>query len=87
VPFSGVADLTMHLTSYGATGPTGLFIYLWDFAENAWVEQPNVGWGDTSVAAPRTFVGPAGEIHVRVSNPNALQLTIERLDFTLSVER
>jgi hypothetical protein len=87
LPFQEVADLTLHLTSYGVTGPTGLLVYLWDFAESAWVEQPAVEWGDTRIPAAGRFVGPAGEIHVRVSNSNALQLSIERLDFTLAVER
>ncbi|MGH2523814.1 MAG: hypothetical protein ACRDH2_15015, partial [Anaerolineales bacterium] len=87
IPFRRVHDLTLHLTSYGAGGPTGLNIYLWDFEQSTWVEQPAPDWGDTTVASPERFVGPAGEIHVRVVNPAAPQVSIEALDFTLVVER
>ncbi len=88
--FSQVRDLTLHLTSYGALGSSGLNLSLWDFTENVWVLYKNVAWGDLALEAPARFVGPSGEIHVKVnisSNSTASSINIETLDFTLTVEK
>ncbi|MBI4771279.1 MAG: hypothetical protein HY784_12940 [Chloroflexi bacterium] len=86
--FSQARQLTLHLSSYGVTGPAGVLIDLWDFTENTWVSQPALMWGDNEIEAPARFVGPGGEIQVRVALPGASsQLNLETLDFTLVVDR
>lgn len=86
--FSKVRDLTLHLTSYGASGASGLNIYLWDFTEGVWVLHSGLNWGDISIPAPARFIGPRGEIQIKVGVPaSASQISIEAMDFTLTVDR
>jgi hypothetical protein len=86
VPFRTVTGLEMHLTSYGLTGAPALKVDLWDFAEGQWmpVDPAGLRWGDTAIPQPERFVGPGGEIQVRVANDGAPQVSVERLDFTLT---
>jgi hypothetical protein len=87
VSFNAVQGLTLHLDSYGLTGPSGVDVQLWDFTEGVWVPHTGLNWGSTDVTTPARFVGPSGEIQARVTNTGQLQVTIERLDFTLFAER
>ncbi|MCC6190471.1 MAG: hypothetical protein IT318_15695 [Anaerolineales bacterium] len=84
VPFKTAEGLVMHLTSYGQSGSAALEVALWDFSENNWVDVPAPVWGDNEISRPARFVGPGGEIQVRVANTGALQVSVERLDFTLT---
>jgi hypothetical protein len=84
--FSQVEQLTLHLASYGATGLADVTVELWDFTEHTWVPQLPVSWGDNDVRAPARFVGPGGEIQVRVRlSSTSSQVNLEALDFTLVV--
>ncbi len=88
--FSRVRDLTLHLSGYSGSGVrTGLLIYLWDFAEGAWVLHDDLIWGDNALPTPGRFVGPDGAIQVRVDLPASApqQVNLDVLDFTLTVER
>ena len=85
LPHDKVEALTMHLTSYGLAGPTGLNLDLWDFPANDWVAQPQLTWGDNVLANPERYVGPAGEIEVQAENLTSNQISVERLDFTILV--
>ena len=87
VSFTEVQGLILHLDSYGLTGLSGVDVQLRDFTEGVWVTQTALSWGSTEIAAPARFVGPSGEIQARVANAGQLQVTIERLDFTLHVVR
>ena len=83
-----VPGLTLHLDSYGATGRTPLIVSLRDQQRGTWVTLPGLEWGDTSVQSPQRFVAADGRIDVRVENPDtAGRVSIERLDFTLTLER
>jgi hypothetical protein len=84
--YDAVESLTLRLTSYGLAGSANLSVDLWDFEGNRWTPLTNPIWGDNPVPEPAQFVGPHGEIHVRVDNPGAYQVNIENLDFTLVVE-
>jgi hypothetical protein len=83
-PFHTVDSLVMHLTSYGLTGAAAVDIWLWDFSANAWTPLPNPQWGNTNLPDPARFVGPSSEIQVRIANSTQIQVSVERLDFTLT---
>ena len=86
--FESVKSLTLHLTSYGLTGSTGLMIRLLDQSEGRWVELNNPSWGDTAINAPARFVGQDGHIDVQIENPSFQNsVSIEALDLTLVVQR
>ncbi len=87
VSFNKVQKLILNLESYGLTGLTGVDVQLWDFTEGLWVTQSALRWGSTEIKAPARFVGPSGEIQARVANTGQLQITIERLDFTIVAGR
>jgi hypothetical protein len=84
VPVGTAQALLLHLTSYGVSGSASVNVALWDYSENLWVELAGLQWGDTPVPQPARFVGPGGEIQVRIRNTTQLQVSIERLDFTLT---
>jgi hypothetical protein len=44
-------------------------------------------WGNNDIPEPARFVGPGGEIQARVSNRSAVQVSVERLDFTLTARQ
>ncbi|HUF38090.1 MAG TPA: hypothetical protein VMN57_06175 [Anaerolineales bacterium] len=83
--FSVVAELTLHLESYGATGNINFDVALWDFTENAWITLEDVRWGSTPIPSPARYVGPDGEIRVALSASGTNRHDIERADFTLAV--
>jgi hypothetical protein len=85
LPYKKVLGLTLHLDSYGLTGPVTIDVDMWDFEENTWVRQPQLSWGDTNLSTPERFVGPAGEIRVQATDATPNQISVERLDFTLLV--
>jgi hypothetical protein len=85
--FDSAEELTLRLTSYGMTGIPDLRVELWDFSEYRWSQQVGLVWGENPIPDPARFVGPGGEILVRVENTGFSQVSIENLDFTLVVER
>ena len=86
--YQSVASLTIHLKSYGSSGPVPLLVSLWDQEEGVWIELKNLQWGDTIIKSPRRFVGSDGRIDVRVESPSyTTSVSIEALDFTLVVQR
>ena len=87
IAYKNVTALTLHLASYGATGPTSLIISLWDFTNNEWEVVPVENWGDHNLPEPERFVGSGGEIRLQIENPFQNSVEIERSDFTLVVEQ
>jgi hypothetical protein len=86
--FKSIKSLTMHLTSYGASGSVPLAVSLWDQQEGNWVEVKALNWGDTPIRSPERFVGNDGRIDLRVESPSYQNsASIETLDFTLIVQR
>ena len=87
VQFSDVETLVLHMESYGAGGPANLEAQLWDFREGAWSLLPPLLWGDSTIAAPERFVGADGEIRIKIKNPAQFSISIEQIDFTLTLRR
>jgi hypothetical protein len=86
--FSQVTSLTLHLSSYGATGPAPLNVSLWDQSAGEWVQLDGVNWGNTHIQSPERYVGGDGHIDVRVENTSFQNsVSIENVDFTLVVDR
>ena len=89
INFSAIKALTLHLKSYGNTGPVSLEVSLWDFSSDLWSTQPNLQWGDNTISQPDRYIGPEGEIRLRLNNngPAFSPVMIEAADFTLEVAR
>lgn len=87
VQFASVESLTLHLTSDRASGPSHLAVAFWDFTAGKWVELPDAQWGDTGVPDPERYVGPGGEIRLRVdASQTQTPVLVERSDVTLVVK-
>ncbi len=88
LPYRKVQALTLHLTSYDQTGTASVTPSLWDFQEAQWQSLGRQPWGDIPVPEPAQFVGPGGEIRLRIENTGgASSVNIERSDFTLTVNQ
>jgi hypothetical protein len=85
--FSAVQSLELHLTAPGYTGASPLSVELWDLTVGDWVPVASPQWGDTKIEQAGRFVGPAGDIQVRVRNQTPTVWNVERIDFTLTLER
>lgn len=87
VAYQSVQSVTLHLTSYGNTGPHYLNLALWDFTLEDWVPVEMTDWGDFEISDPARFVGSGGDIRLQIDNPNQISVDLERADFTLVVEQ
>lgn len=86
--FSRITSLTLHLSSYGATGSAPLNVSLWDQSAGEWVQLDGVNWGNTHIQSPERYVGGDGHIDIRVENTSFQNsVSIENVDFTLVVDR
>ncbi len=85
--YRSVSALTFHLNSYGNSGPAGLQASLWNFDTERWEVQADIQWGDNSIAHADRYVGPGGEIRLKLENnsPSFSPVTVELADFTLEV--
>ena len=86
IEYTSIETLTLHLESYGATGKTDLDLALWDFVEGTWSVRPPLDWGDSNIPSPERFVGPGGEIRVKLINPTPYAISVQQADFTLTVK-
>ena len=87
IQYNSVESLTLHLRSYGSSGPAGLIISLWDFRRGDWDALGEQSWGDIPVPEPARFVGPSGEIRLLIAQAGGPPVNIERSDFTLIVDQ
>jgi hypothetical protein len=82
-----VESLTLRMKGYGATGQAGVSAELWNFTSGEWDELPALQWGETPISSPQIYVGPAGEIRLRLDNKNSISpVQVESADFILGVE-
>jgi hypothetical protein len=84
---TGTERLSVLLEGYGATGPTGLSVSLWDFNESAWSPVAETVWGENPVPEPRRYVGRGLAVWLRVENPSSGgPVQVERMDVMLSLK-
>jgi hypothetical protein len=87
LPPGSVGSLSLHLESYGASGRAGIQVELWDFSTGDWDQIEAVEWGTNDIPSPESFVGPGGEIRLRLNNTSSFgPEQLERADFTLTIE-
>lgn len=85
VSYSKVNELIFHLHNPNVSN-VKFIIYLWDFDLEIWSPQPITTWGDHSIPNPASYVGPGGDIRVRIEDQNYTNVDIERCDFSIVVE-
>jgi hypothetical protein len=88
IPYRAVKELVLHLESPAASGPAQLAVSLWDYRQNRWDRLDEIQWGTHSIASPERYIGPGGEIRLRLAAAGTFgQVQISRADFSLIVER
>ncbi|MBN2503618.1 MAG: hypothetical protein JXB38_22775 [Anaerolineales bacterium] len=85
VSYEQVSDLIFHLEGPSYTS-INFTIYFWDFELETWSPQQISTWGDHAIHDPSRYVGPGGDVRVRIDDQNYSNLQIDRCDFTLIVE-
>jgi hypothetical protein len=86
-PDRPVRSLTLRLSSYGATGRAGVAVQLWNYPTGGWEELPGLNWGETPIPNPAGYVGPGGEIRLRLDNQDSFgPVQVESADFVLELE-
>lgn len=88
VAFRSVESLVLHLKGYNQAGSLApLQVALWDVTRGQWAELQDVSWGDTRLMDPARYVGPEGEVVVRLGNPSSQSISLEAVDVTVVVVR
>jgi hypothetical protein len=88
IAYRAVRSLTLHLEPLASGEPVGLNFFLWNFLDETWTNLPGVQWGNTAVPDPERFVGPGGQIRLRLEDGDPTRDThIQAVDFTLAVDR
>ena len=52
---------------------------LWDRQRAAWVQVPNLVWGDNTIADAAQYVGPAGEIRLKINKDGNLSQSFDQI--------
>ncbi len=88
ITFDDVLRLTLTINdASGQTGTPNDRFLLWSVADEDWVELPGVSFGENEISDPGRFVGPSGEVRVRVDSlpSSSGYSSYERVDVTLEV--
>ena len=86
IPFSSVRSLTLH-QDMDTSSNTNLALSLWNFESSQWEEIEDISQNEINLPNPEQYVGPGGEIRVRLDGNNQDWVYINRLDFELTVNR
>lgn len=86
VPFRyrAVESLTLRLDNSNSNSGK-VSASLWDWERNEWTPIPNLGWGTTNIPEPAPYVGPAGEIRLRIDGNQDIYY-LDAAYFTLVVK-
>jgi hypothetical protein len=85
VQFSSVNSLKLDINSSGT--PSEVFVSLWDFEQDTWIQMSGLFWGDNDIPEPWRYVGKNGEIRLKVDGNQSNYIEMYSSHFTLVVER
>ena len=86
--YKSVLLLKLHLEGYAEGAGPGSLISLWDFAGANWASIPGLDWGENAIPNPARYVGPDGELRLRVANANeGVMIVVKRSDFSMVIEQ
>jgi hypothetical protein len=87
IKYSRVNSLILHLESASIANPSNVGFSMYDFTTDSY-ENINVpAWGDIELPDPEKYVGPGGEVIIRVDGSQIMGgAQLDRTDFTLVVE-
>jgi hypothetical protein len=87
VSYHKVTGLSFNILTQKSMGQLPLTISLWDWTEQAWVDQAIPGDGSYPIQSPQRFISSSGEIRMHVVSPTTTSYVyIDHMDFSMQVE-
>jgi hypothetical protein len=86
VRFSSVETLILH-QEIGAPNSTGFVLSLWNYASEAWEPVEDLSQEAIRLPSPEQYVGPGGELRLKLDGNSQDHVTLDRLDFELTVSQ
>jgi len=85
IQFSSVESLRLDINSN--VTPSEVFVSLWDFEQDTWIQMDGLLWGENDIPEPGSYVGKNGEIRLKVDGNQSSYIEMYSSHFTLVVER
>lgn len=86
VHFSSVEGLVLQIQTGSAVTPQEISAALWDYESRAWVTIPDLYWGLNDIPQADRYLGPGGEIQLKISGAVNDYIQIDPSSFTLVVK-
>lgn len=88
VAYSAVEQVVVHLDeSSGMTGTATVIVDVWNYTLGDWDPVIDIAWGDTELTSPSDYVGPGGEVQLRLTGQPGSYSSVARLDATVVLTR
>lgn len=84
-PFDSVETMILDVDVRSALGPQDIAASLWDFETGQWVKVENLQWGENQIPEPLRYLGPGGEVRLRMQTPTNDYVEVARTTITLLV--
>ena len=85
IRLSSVKTLILHQNIDKSTAQPAIF--LWNYTSSRWDQVKDLSQNEIGIPNPDQYVGPGGELRLRLDGDNQQSITINRLDFDLTVSR
>ena len=84
VAYSNVKQVVVHLDeASGLNGLANVRVDIWNYTRSDWDEVKDIAWGDTIMPNPADYVGPGGEVQLRLSGQPGGYASVSRIDATV----
>ena len=87
IPFHSVQQLNLNMNNGSNSNitPDKVSASLWDFRASQWVKIEALQWGWNPITEPTHYMGPGGEIRLKIDPPTNDYVEISPSDFTVLV--
>jgi len=86
IQFGSVQELTLDINTSYSTTPADISASLWDFESGLWSRLEDLHWGRNNIPEPERYVGPGGEIQLKISGSGNDYIELDPSSFTLVVK-
>lgn len=85
-PFDSVEMMILDVDVRSALGPQDIAASFWDFETGQWVKVENLQWGENQIPEPLRYLGPGGEVRLRIQTSTNDYVEIARTAVTMLVK-
>lgn len=84
VAYGGVDQVVVHFDeASGLNGQANAQVDVWNYVRGDWDQIIDINWGDTQLTSPENYVGPGGEVQLRLTGQPGGYVSVARLDATV----